>query len=284
MTTTTDASTASPGPLDVRCEGPVRRLVLCSPQTRNALGADMVAALDEAVGAAASDPQVRVIVFEAQGEVFSAGGNLGSVRDRLAAPPGPDGRDPIAVGNRRYGRVLERLADCPKVTIVAVQGAAMGGGAGLVCAADLGVGLRTAKFGFPETSIGLIPGQILPFVAARIGLQAARRLMLTGERIDGAEALRLGLLDHVAEDRAELSRRLEALVDAVLGTAPAASAATKASLRRVAAGALSDPGAREAYLDDASVTFANQMRTEGAEGIEAARNRVRPAWAVRGSR
>lgn len=273
---------SSPAPHDppvrLTLRGACLHAELNRPEARNPLGAETIAALDAAVRQADADDAVRVLLITAAGEAFSAGGNLGNLQERLQAPPGPDGRDAIAAGNRLYGDFLTRLAASPKVSIVAVQGAAMGGGAGLACAADLCVGTAGARFGFPEAAIGLVPGQILPFVAARIGIPAARRLMLTGERIDGAEAHRIGLVDYLVQDAAALATRIEALLASVIACGPAASRGTKHLLRQVA---LQQGGTALAnYLDEAANLFATQMRTEAIEGVAASRAKRKPQWAA----
>lgn len=258
----------------------VLHVELNCPATRNPLGAETVDALDAALAQAEADPAIRVLLITAAGDAFSAGGNLGNLQQRLQAPAGVDGRDPIAAGNRRYGAFLQRLAASPTVSVAAVQGAAMGGGAGLACAVDLSIGVATARFGFPEAAIGLVPGQILPFVAARIGLPSARRLMLTGERIGGAEAHRIGLLDYLVQDAAELAARTAEVVAAVLACGPAAAVATKQLLQCTPPRAAGTGEALVAYLDGASEVFARQMRSEAIEGVAASRERRKPCWAV----
>lgn len=271
---------AADAPLRIVRHDAVFHIELNRPQARNPLGAEMIAALGAAIDEAEADRTVRALLFTAAGDAFSAGGNLGNLQERLQAPAGPDGKDPIAAGNRLYGDFLARLASSDKVSVAAVQGPAMGGGAGLVCAADISIGVTSARFGFPEAAIGLVPGQILPFVAARIGVQAARRLMLTGDRIDGAEAHRLGLLDHLVQDAAELATRTRAILDSVLACGPAASAGTKQLLRRIANRVDGQGSDLARYLDEASTLFARQMRTEAVEGVAAARDRRKPEWAV----
>ena len=278
MATTSLGQTSDP-PLRVSGEGAIRRLELYRPEVRNPLDSAMVAALGDAVARACDDPNVRVILVTGAGPAFSAGGNLGNIHERLAAEPEADGRDPIATGNRAYGRFLEAFVAVPKVTIVAVAGAAMGGGAGLVCAADLAIASSAAKFGFPETSIGLVPAQILPFVAARIGPQNARRLMLTGERIDAAEAHRIGLVDYLVEDPSEWEARVEAVCASAVKGGPGAMAATKRMLRE---GLDMEGWYRQGltrYLDAAAEVFARQMRSEALEGVSAMREKRQPAWA-----
>lgn len=274
----------SPSPAEppVRCtvRGAVLQIELNRPAERNPLGADTVEALTDGLARADSDPAIRVVLFTGAGEAFSAGGNLGNLAERLQEPPGADGRDPIARGNRSYGEFLQQLQRSPKTTVASVRGAAMGGGAGLVCAVDIAIGAAGAKFGFPEASIGLVPGQILPFVAARIGVQAARRLMLTGERIDAAEAHRIGLLDYLVADAADLPARTEAVIASIVGCAPRASAHTKQLLRSILGQEAWEAEGLVRYLDGASELFARQMRSEAIEGVAASRARRKPDWSA----
>lgn len=272
------ASSSPDAPVRITRRDAILHIELNRPEARNPLGAETIAALEAAMTQADVDPAVRVVLITAAGDAFSAGGNLGNLQERLQAPPTPDGKDAIAAGNRLYGAFLSRLAASPKVSVAAVQGAAMGGGAGLACAADLSIGVAGARFGFPEAAIGLVPGQILPFVAARIGMPAARRLMLTGERIDGTEAHRIGLLDYLVQDTAELETRTRAVLAAVLACGPSASMSTKRLLRQVAQPP--QGAALERYLDEAADLFAAQMRTEAIEGVAASRAKRKPGWAV----
>lgn len=264
------------GPVRVSDRGLVRHLELNRPEMRNPLDGAMVDALTTAVSEAADDPAVRVILITGAGKAFSAGGNLGNLTERLATRAENGGKDPIAVGNRGYGRFLQRFVQVPKVTVVAAQGSAMGGGAGLICSADISIGASNASFGFPETRIGLVPAQILPFVATRIGIRNARRLMLTGERIDGTEAHRLGVLDYLVEDTSDWDARVDEITAMIVRGAPAALMWTKKAF----AWAAGEERSRdlERYLDDASDAFACQMRSEAIEGVAASREKRDPDW------
>ncbi|NYT61501.1 enoyl-CoA hydratase/isomerase family protein [Alcaligenaceae bacterium] len=256
----------------------IYQIVLNRPESRNALGKEMIEGLLQALDEAVNDARVRVVVFAATGKAFCAGGNLGNVSERLSEPASADGRDPIALGNRLYGRFLEQLLACPKPTVAVVQGAAMGGGAGLVCATDIAIAVRDAKFGFPETSIGLVPAQILPFVADRIGVQHARRMMLTGDRITAEDAFRIGLIDYLEEDAEALGARLDQVAAALKQGGPKALAHTKNMFRTVFGRRDWQDKGLSAYLDAASDVFAEQLRSEALEGIAAARERRSPVW------
>jgi len=269
---------AADAPLLTRRDGAVFHVILNRPETRNPLGAEMVEHLEDALDRAEADAAVRVLAVSAAGPAFSAGGNLGNIADRIAAQPDADGQDPVAMGNRRYGRFLERFAGSAKITVVLAQGAAMGGGAGLVCAADLAAGARGARFGFPEVSIGLVPAQILPFVAARIGLQAARRMMLTGERIDADAARAIGLLDYVFDAGQDWEDGVAGMLRRCVDAAPRAAGQTKSMLRGLFGQQRWHEEELGAYLDTASRAFARQLRTEAIEGVAAAKARRRPDW------
>lgn len=273
-----ELASKSDDPIRVQHKDGVFHVVLNRPEVRNAMGPEMINLLDQAMEQASDDERVRVILITAEGEAFSAGGNLGNFAERLNVTTDAEGRDLLAIGNRRYGRFLERLSASPKITIVAAQGAAMGGGAGLVCAADLSLGVQSAKFGFPEVSIGLVPAQILPFVAARIGIQPARRLMLTGERIDGTQARSMGMLDYLATDAQDLAVQTAEVVKQCLSAAPMAASRSKQMLRELFGMREWHSGPLSDYLDSASEAFAAQMRSEAIEGVAAARARRRPVW------
>lgn len=248
------------------------------PATRNALAPDVVDALAAAVDQAAADSTVRALVLRGAGGFFCAGGNVGNFQDRLDAAPSPNAppdADPVAARNRVFGRFMQRLAALPVPVIAVVEGAAMGGGMGLACAADLVLATQDAKFALSETQLGIIPAQIAPFVVARTGLRAATRMGLTGERASGALAERLGLVDALAEDRATLDALLAQWLTRICACAPGANRTLKPLLRRCG---------REdeaALLDDAARLFAACMRDEGAEGIAAFRAKRAPAWARR---
>lgn len=247
-------------------------LTLDDAPTRNALSPEMVDELRAAFAAAAADAGVRAVVLRGANGTFCAGGSIGNFRQsqQSAAPAGE--LDPVAANNRRSGEFLTALARFPKVLVAAVEGAAMGGGLGLACIADILLARKDAKFALSETALGLVPAQIAPFVVARIGPAQTRRLALSGERIDGAEAARIGLADVVCEHVTGLEAALVAVLRGIGRCAPGANAATKALIAQCAALPL------EQVLDHASEVFARQMRGEGGEGLAAFRDKRDAAW------
>ena len=248
---------------------------LDSPATRNALSDAMVGGLSDAITLAESQADVRALVLRGAGGSFCAGGDFSRFRELMSTAAPAHGVDPIARFNRSFGAMLERLHACAVPTIAVVEGAAMGGGAGLAAACDFVLASSTAQFGMPEVTLGLPPAQIAPFVAARLGDGAALRLMLTGRRITAAQALACGLADEVLEPEA-LDERVNALL-AELGRAePAALRATKAILQKRRSEALAPT------LGFASLAFAEALRSGTAsEGLAALSAKRATAWVTR---
>lgn len=244
--------------------GGVMTLTLNRPQVKNAMNAAMVDALLDAFDAAEHDDGVRILVLRGAGGVFCAGGDLKEFAGGKGAP------EAIAAGNRQFGVLLERAQAFPKLLITVAEGAAMGGGFGLVCVSDIAIAESGCRFGMPEVTLGLIPAQIAPFVCARIGLTETRRLALTGPIIDGFDAQRLGIVHHHEDGTGAVEARLQIIVKQALKAAPDAVRATKQLLT----GMTQVP---PEALDQAADLFANALL--GDEGIEGTRAFVekRPA-------
>jgi isohexenylglutaconyl-CoA hydratase len=247
-----------------RAHGRSLTLTLADPKRQNALSADMVGEIEAVFDALPAD--LAALVVEGEGGVFCAGADVKALSAALAA-----GGEALEQINSAGGRFFARFAALPCATIALVDGPAMGGGMGLASAADIVVATPRARFALSETSLGLTPAQIAPYLVARLGERVARRLALTGARLDGAEAARLGLADALAESdgRAEV----EALLAAVERCAPAANAETK---RLLAACRRETP---EAYIALAARSFAAAARGEGSEGLAAFLEKRPPAWA-----
>lgn len=247
-------------------------VTLNRPDTRNALAPEVVAELAQAVCLAKSDANVRAVVLRGAQGFFCAGGNVGNFQARLDADVGA--HDPVAARNREFGHFMQRLSALPVPVIAVVEGAAMGGGMGLACAADLVLATADAKFALSETSLGIIPAQIAPFVMARLGPRAALRLGLFGERVSGDAAVALGLVDALAADSKALDALLAQWLTRLCACAPGANRALKPLLRRCGR----ERDNEGELLDEAAHLFAACMRSEGAEGIAAFREKRSAAW------
>ncbi|QEZ43067.1 enoyl-CoA hydratase/isomerase family protein [Cupriavidus oxalaticus] len=260
-------------PVIVRRAGGVLFATLNIPATRNALAPEVVAALAAAVEQAETDAEVRALVLRGAGGMFSAGGNVGNFQARLDADASRE--DPVATRNRQFGYFMQRLSALPVPVIAAVDGAAMGGGMGLACAADIVLATRDARFALSETTLGIIAAQIAPFVVQRIGAAATRRLGLTGERIGGEAAVAIGLVDQLAADSAELDALVAEWLTRIGRCGPNANRVFKTLVSRC----VQEPAGP--LLDEASRLFAQCMRSEGAEGVAAFREKRDASWTVR---
>jgi isohexenylglutaconyl-CoA hydratase len=139
---------------------------------------------------------VRVVVLRGAGGHFCSGGDLKDMAAaRMRAMQGSaDGTDPIAEVNARFGHLCAAFAHSPLAIVALLEGTVMGGGFGLACVADVAIATETASFRLPETSLGVVPAQIAPFLVERLGYSQAKRLAVTGGRLDAAAALRIGLV------------------------------------------------------------------------------------------
>lgn len=247
----------------------VLHITLNRPQSRNAMSLQMVAELRAVLAAVSDDRTVRALVISGGGGHFCAGGDIKDMADARA-----QGADAYRDLNRVFGALLQEMQHAPQVVITVLQGAVLGGGLGLACVSDVALADHLAQFGLPETSLGLLPAQIAPFVVQRLGLTQARRLALTAARFDGTQALHLGLVHFVEHDAQALAERLDEILAHVLCCAPAANAATK-KLLLASAGQPSD-----ALLDEAAHWFGEAVSgAEGIEGTMAFVQKRKPGWA-----
>jgi methylglutaconyl-CoA hydratase len=196
-------------------------ITLNRPEIHNAFDDQLIAELTAELARLAEDPGARVAVLTGSGKSFSAGADLNWMR-RTATY----GEAENLADARALAKLMATLNELPKPTIARVNGAALGGGTGLIACCDIVIASAAAVFGTTEVRLGLIPAVIGPYVIAAIGVRQARRLMLTGERIDAAEAARIGLVHEVAEAD-QLDGALEAVLGHLLQGGPGALAAAK---------------------------------------------------------
>ena len=246
----------------------VAAMTLERPEKHNALDSALIAALTEAAGRLGRDPAVRVVVLTGAGESFCAGGDLSWMKAQMAADSATRAREAKALAE-----MLGALNALPKPLIARVNGQAYGGGVGLLSVADVAIGVDSAQFGLTEVRLGLIPATIGPYVVARTGAAAARRVFFSGRRFGADEAVRLGLLARAVPD-ADLDAEVEAEVAPYLAAAPGAVAEAKALVGRLG------PRIDEAVI---AVTIEALVRrwesAEAAEGIAAFFERRKAPWA-----
>lgn len=256
-------------------DGGILHLTLNRPESRNAMNRGMVEEINAVFDAVREAREVRAIVMRGAGGHFCAGGDLKEMMAGGLKAPQPGEVDPVVLFSRAFGSMLRKVGQAPQVVVAVLEGAVLAGGFGLACVSDIALAHVDAKFGVPETTRGLPPAQIAPFIVERIGLTQARKLCLTGAQFKGAEALRLGLVHETFADDADLQAKLGATLKQILGCAPMANAMTKAIVLN--AGRLD----MDAVLDDAAAKFAVAVRgSEAPEGITAFMQKRPPKWAA----
>ncbi len=261
----------------LECEGGVARITLCRPEVRNAFDDVVVARLLEILGEVTRDKTVRVIVLAGEGKVFSAGADLNWMKRMVTAD-----REANAVDALKLADVYEALNCAPQAVIARVQGAALGGGAGLVAAADIAIAADGAKIGFTEARLGILPAVISPYVVMKIGAGQARRWFVTGARMDAAEARRIGLV-HEVVPADELDAAVERAVFEVLQCGPTAVANCKELIEDVVGG-LAMAGSLEDGFEAVKQYTAERIAearvsAEGQEGLRAFLDKRKPRWA-----
>jgi methylglutaconyl-CoA hydratase len=246
----------------------VVRIALDRPDVHNAFDAELIIALTERLLALADAPP-RALVLTGEGRSFSAGADLAWMRSMAEADLTQNRADA-----QRLAGMFRALDALPFPVIARVQGAAFGGGVGLVACCDMAIAGERARFGLTEVRLGLIPATIAPFVLARIGRSHARRYFLTGERFDAEEAHRIGLVDAVVPDDA-LDAAVDERLEALLACGPVAVAECKALIRRVGE---FDGGTHE--LDAITAEWIARIRVsdEGQAGLHAFFEKRRPDW------
>jgi isohexenylglutaconyl-CoA hydratase len=261
----------------LRRDGWRLHVTLNRPESRNAMSFAMVRELTDVFSAAAADRSLRAIILRGAGGNFCAGGDIKDMAAARGAEPGPDGRDPLAAGNRTFGAMLIAVEAAPQAVVAVVEGAVMGGGFGLCCVTDVAIAHAGARFRLPETGLGVPPAQIAPFIVRRVGLTQARRLAVTGGALDAAQALALGLVHHVSPETGSIDDDLARTLGDIARCAPEAVATTK---RLVLAAAAAHGDALAELLDRASEDFARAARgPESVEGMTAFIHKRSPSWA-----
>lgn len=241
------------------------------PARRNAMTRQMTSELTYALQTIQSDQSVRGITLRGNGDWFCAGGDLAEFREDFQS--GPPDRTNIEAASVAAGQLFHLLNSMPQMTLALVDGGAMAGGIGLMCACDISIATKDAAFALTETTLGIPPAQIAPLIRARVGLAKARELMLTATRFSGVEAATWGLVTKVVADTAALDAEEAKLRDQLQRCAPGAVAVTKDIL-------LHAPGDQQAQIDVAAQAFAScVLSLEGREGVTSFFEKRPPSWA-----
>lgn len=254
-------------------DGGVLRLTLNRPELRNAMSLGMVLELRQALAAAEADGMTRVVVLRGAGGHFCAGADLkdmATARLKLAENP-----NAVAEVNQAFGELCVAFANTGLAVVAVVEGTVMGGGFGLACVADVAIAGTGAVFRLPETSLGVVPAQIAPFLVERLGYAEAKRLAVTGGRLDANAALALRLVHEVHASGA-LDNAVERVLGDILQCAPGAVAATKALMAKARF-----HSAASMVHASAEVFSSTALGPEGTEGTAAFLHKRKASWVPR---
>lgn len=254
--------------LDTTREG-VAVITLNRPELHNAFNPDVIEMLSDIFEDLRGADGVRAVMITGEGKSFSAGADLTWMRAAADYTRADNREDAGALAD-----MLRRLNTLPQPTIALVHGPAIAGGMGLVAACDIAIATRQAVFGLSEVRLGIIPAVISPYVLEAIGPRAARRYFLTGERFDADEALRLGLVHMVVDDRNAMAAEAEKIVGAILDGAPGAIREAKELIEYVSFSPIED------VMDETARMIADRRSTsEAKEGLSAFLEKRKPSWA-----
>jgi methylglutaconyl-CoA hydratase len=256
--------------LVTRRDGPVEYLTLNRPDVRNAFNEEVIAELSAWAAEAheeAARHEIRVVVLGGAGKMFCAGADVTWMAKMVRYTHDENQRDATAMS-----RMFAALDQLPVPMVGRVQGAALGGGAGLAAVCDIVVAEEQALFGFTEVKLGILPAVISPFALAKIGRSAARELFLTGARFSAAHAKSIGLV-HAVVPAADLDAAVERYVQELLTAGPEAVSAAKALITNVWARTLDD-----AMPLTAHAIAERRVSPEGQEGLRAFLEKRPASW------
>jgi len=250
-------------------DGPVATLTLARPDLHNAFNAMMIAELRDCFTALADTPDIRAVVLTGDGPSFCAGADLNWMRASLEWS-----REQNVADAEGLAAMFEVAWNLPKPLIGRVNGAAMGGGVGLVACCDIAVAVDSARFAFSEVKLGLIPAVIAQYVVPKIGVSQARALFVSGERFTAERAFEIGLV-HAVADAENLDTTVGGVLARLRSSGPAAVGAAKRLVDAV--WSLERDAARRYVVEAIAAT---RTSPEGQEGVRAFLEKRKPSWSV----
>ena len=257
--------------LEIR--GPVAHLTLTREDVYNALNIPLISEIisildwtkERSVGErgtlldSAGEQYLRVLVLSGAGKHFCAGADINMMRDAGANTPEENRSD-----SERLDRLFNGLWSHPCFTIGAIQGVALGGGAGLIACMDYVIATENVRIALSEGKLGILPAVIGPYVYRRVGSANFRRLAMQASRVKAEEALRIGFIERVVENVAAFDDEIESIISEVLTTGPSAVTLAKELTLGFDRWSEDDESLRRWTLD-----FTSRMRgsREGQEGL-----------------
>ena len=260
-----------PQTLELALDGCVLHVRLNRPDVHNAFDNTLISELTALFMAISDMEGPRVVVLSGNGKSFCAGADINMMKRAAELNESENKADALTLA-----QLFHAINNCALPVIARVQGAALGGGMGLLACCDFAIAEAAAVFGFTEVKLGILPAVISPFVVAKIGASAARAHFTTGARFGAGEALRIGLVHRVVPDAAALDAAVDAVAQEYRTAAPGAVAAAKQLVRDLDVPNLTGS---DAVLDlTAGRIAARRVSDEGQEGLRAFLERRKPAW------
>lgn len=251
-------------------QGNVAHLLMNRPEVHNAFDDALIADLTAAIDEIDADSTVRAVVLTGAGASFSAGADLNWMRGMASASEAENRAD-----SERLARLMRRLQFLSKPTVARVNGAAFGGGVGLVACCDIAIGAEGSKFALSEVKLGLVPAVISPYVIAAIGLRQARRLFITGEVFGAAAAHGMGLLHDVVP-----MEELDAAVERALGLLAKGGPTAQREAKQLALGmgGMTETAMEAIDARNAALIARLRVSPEGQDGLSAFLTKDQPSW------
>jgi methylglutaconyl-CoA hydratase len=251
-------------------KGHLAQITLNRPRLHNAFNDTLVAELTRALECADHDDSIHAVMITGEGPSFCAGADTHWMRGMAQASKLENKEDSL-----RLARLMRVLNFLSKPTIARVNGSAYGGGIGLIACCDIAIGVEGARFALSEVKLGLVPAVISPYVVHAIGVRHARRLFITAEAIDAAEAQRIGLL-HVCVGAEELDTAVARELELMARTAPLA----RRDAKRLAMdmGGMDEQAQTRIDAHNAELIARLRVGEEGQEGLGAFLEKRPPAW------
>ena len=245
----------------------VATITLNRPEIHNAFNEAMISELLEIYQEIAEMQHIRVVVLSGEGKSFCAGADLKWMGDVINYSYEQNLNESLQLAELFY-----TMYTLPKPTIAKVNGAAIGGGTGMVAVNDIVIASKRAKFSLSEVKLGLVPACISPYVLKRVGERGCRELFLTGQRIDAEQAVKFGLANQVVPE-AELDDAVDKLINQLITSGPNALTICKDLLEKVPQMSL-----EEAKTYTAESIAALRISDEGQEGMKAFFEKRPPKW------
>ena len=246
----------------------ILQVSLNRPELHNAFNEDIIAELTDLGTKLESNTTFRIVVLTGNGKSFCAGADLNWMKKTKDFSYDENMDDAI-----KLGTMFHVLNEVPQAVIGKINGAAIGGGTGLVSICDITIAMDRAKFGFSEVNLGLIPSVISPFVIGKIDFRNAREFFITGERFDAQRALEIGLINYVVSSEEEMNEKLSFLINQIYASGPQAVKSSKFLVKRI----------QNYHMQELLTTTAQKIASirtsqEAQEGISAFLEKRKPNW------